>query len=362
MAVSVFFVGVRVMAVLPSSPFVAGGCLDRDALFVGRERELDTLVSKMNARQAISVNIIGASRIGKSSLLKRFYMTWAERVKEPARYLVIYASLEAAQTRSEASLYSFVIAKLRQHSKCQSHPNLIKKLAEYATDRESFSKLIKFIKQELDLLLVLCLDDFDVLLDNRKTFDNSFYDNLRYLMGHGYLMLIIVSKQSYKKYKQRYGWTSDFFNIQHKVVLKEFDDDTARRALLSQQGESGEAALSIREQALAMEWGAYHPYLLQLAADCLYRARQQGRGEEAAKAEFDQNKNKVKRSFFKNKWLNKSVSLLDKAGSFITRLNTAALFLGFILLLLGVLSWSEFEVVNIPFINSIINSLFAQGN
>jgi len=206
----VFFVGVRVMAVLPSSPFVAGGCLDRDALFVGRERELDTLVSKMNARQAISVNIIGASGIGKSSLLKRFYMTWAERVKEPARYLVIYASLEAAQTRSEASLYKFVIAKLRQHSKCQSHPKFLEKLAQYPADRESFSKLIQLIKQELDLLVVLCLDDFDVLLDNRKTFDNDFYDSFRYLTTSGYLMLITASKQSYEKYKQRYGWTSNF--------------------------------------------------------------------------------------------------------------------------------------------------------
>jgi len=146
------------------------------------------------------------------------------------------------------------------------------------------------------------------------------------------------------------------------MVLKEFDDDTARRALLSQQGESGEAALSIREQELAMVWGGYHPYLLQLAADCLYRAKQQGRGEEAAKAEFDQNKNKVKRSFFKNKWLNKSVSLLDKAGAFITRLNTTTFFLGFILLLLGVLSWPEFEILNIPVINLVINLLFAQGN
>jgi hypothetical protein len=39
------------------------------------------------------------------------------------------------------------------------------------------------------------------------------------------------------------------------------------------------AALSLPEQRLARRWGGRHPFLLQLAADALWQARQEGRDE-----------------------------------------------------------------------------------
>ena len=77
----------------PTNPFVPTGMIEDTRLFVGRQEELRAIASRMTGVQPISINIVGDKRIGKSSLLNYFCLTWKERVKNPERYVVIYLPL-----------------------------------------------------------------------------------------------------------------------------------------------------------------------------------------------------------------------------------------------------------------------------
>lgn len=290
----------------PLSPFFAGSMIDDPRQFVGREQELDAITKSMIAASAISINVVGEKRIGKSSLLYNFFQTWEKRVKRQGKnisqYIVVYLSLEEIDCQTKNSFYQAVSDALLSYVS-GSQPNLSSPLKVKPFTGPAFLAAMKKWKEN-KVLPVICLDGFETLLKSSHEFDNEFYDNLRYLIDISALMLIIASKQKLEAYGREYKLTSSFFNLGNVLPLGELTTDDAIKLvrLPASTTKNTSAALSEEAQKYALLWGQRHPYQLQLAATCIWEARQQKKTLNWAKELFEQRlrnpqKNKINLNF-----------------------------------------------------------------
>lgn len=245
----------------PTNPFVAGPKLQNPQLFVGREEELQAILSRMSGVQPTSVNIVGEPQIGKSSLLYYFSLIWWERITTPGKYVVIYISLKKAHCQREENFYKIVAQNLLSCSAVQAKPILNQFLKQKPLDRIGFSRAITEFENQ-GLLPVLCLDDFENLLKYPKEFDNGFYDNLRSLMDNNVLMLILASCETLNVYADKYRFVSRFFNVGHVIKLGEFTPDEATEftQLPDITTKDKKPVLNADEQKCVSSWGKQHHY------------------------------------------------------------------------------------------------------
>lgn len=289
---------------LPTNPFVAAGMIEDPRLFVGRKEELYAIASRMTGVQPTSINIVGDKRIGKSSLLYHFFLTWQQRVPDPNRYLVIYRSLRNANCQTEAGFYQEVANGWGNFGSNRRF-SLNNPLKPKLWNRQTFFEAIKAMEQQ-QVLPVLCLDDFESLFDYPQEFNDGFYDNLRSLMEDNALMLVVASRKPLKVYGEEHRYVSSFFNIAHCIVLRELTTDEAIELTRLPSRSSQGAVLSQDEQNHAQQWGQRHPYKLQLAGTCLWEAHQTGKPIKWAKQQFEQQINHPasgKQQSYWQKWL-----------------------------------------------------------
>jgi uncharacterized protein len=277
-------------------------------LFVGRRQALHQLSLNMSGAQPISINVVGERRIGKSSLLYHFYQTWDQRVENPQRYVVIYLSLQNAKCQQEGDFYEAIATELLRRPVVQGQPRLRDAFQPAACPRRRFADAVERWHEE-GVLPVLCLDEFEALLESTRHFDDDFYNNLRSLMDASKLMLIVSSHRELDLYRRKKQLTSNFFNLGHTEVLEEMPDnevaDLVRLPASTVTGSS--AALSSDEQQKARTWGNGHPYLLQLACSLLCQARQQGHDQQWVERQFQRQARRVPR---RQRWLRKLLTPL----------------------------------------------------
>jgi hypothetical protein len=288
---------------LPANPFVAAGMIEGPGLFVGRKDELHAIASRMTGVQPTSINIVGDKRIGKSSLLYYFFLTWQQRVQDPNRYVVIYRSLRNANCQTEAGFYQEIANGWGNRGNNKRFLNNPWKPKSW--NRQTFSEAIKAMEQQ-QVLPVLCLDDFESLFDYPQEFNDGFYDNLRSLMEDNALMLVVASRKPLKVYGEEHRYVSSFFNIAHCIVLRELTTDEAIELTRLPSRSSQGAVLSQDEQNYAQQWGQRHPYKLQLAGTYLWEARQTGKSIKWARQQFEQQINlpaSGKQQSYWHKWL-----------------------------------------------------------
>jgi uncharacterized protein len=266
---------------LPLCPFIAGPMITDPRLFVGRKRILSRLA--VMVQQPVSANVVGERRMGKSSLLYNFYQTWEQRVHAPDKYCVVYLNLQDAQCDREALFYRAVLRSLQQ--KQPPHSALAQLPVD--ADRLEFAESVRQYKR-LQVLPVLCLDEFEALFENTQEFNDGFFDNLRTLMNSSDIMLVLASRKSLDVYKKKHRLTSDFFNLGQIIRLGDLEaeevDDLVR--LPASNVSDLPAALGVLEQEKAKAWGEQHPCKLQYAASFLWQAGQQGYGEKWARQLF----------------------------------------------------------------------------
>ncbi len=106
----------------PDCPFVAGAMIRDPRLFVGRKAELRNIAARMQGAQPTSINVVGERRTGKSSLLYYLFLTGEQRVRDPARYVLAYVSLQDARTRTESAFFRTIAGALQ---KIRSFPNSV---------------------------------------------------------------------------------------------------------------------------------------------------------------------------------------------------------------------------------------------
>lgn len=252
------------------SPFVAGPRIEDPKLFVGRQEELRQIARSMSNSQPISVNVVGEPRIGKSSLLYHFAQTWDQRVTNPKQYVVIYLSLSETRCEREDLFYRAVADELLQQRTVRESRALQEPL-QGVLSRQSFSAALAQWRQR-GTLAVICLDDFEILLQDTKTFDNTFFNALRSLMDRSALMVVIATRKPLAQSKGEIKMTSPFFTLTQVIRLRELKSETEAYAILNHGG-GNDRVLDGDAQAVALQLGGRHPYRLQLAGQCLWEAR-----------------------------------------------------------------------------------------
>jgi uncharacterized protein len=249
-----------------SNPFVAGARLQDLQKFVGREEELRAIASLMSGDQPTSVNIVGERRIGKSSLLYYFFLTWQQRVLNPNRYVVIYLSLQGATCQREEHFYQAAAEELLDSNAVEKKPALTRALSKIPFDRLAFSEAVKEFKKQ-GLLPVLCLDDFESLFKHPHEFNNGFYDSLRSMMDdnaikHRQQWILLFSGSHLRDELPDY-W-SDYLINSISIQLDYLLESEARELI---QRPVEDFPLSIYEPAAVdaiIELTRCQPYLVQL--------------------------------------------------------------------------------------------------
>ncbi|HIK13027.1 MAG TPA: AAA-like domain-containing protein [Oscillatoriaceae cyanobacterium M33_DOE_052] len=299
-----------------SCPFIAGPTIDDPKYFIGRDAQLNDMKDRMTAPQPTSISLVGEHRIGKSSLLYRFFQYWnpdrfpprgsgggvvrrfaqlLKLGKKRPPYAVIYLDLQDATCQTQAGFYRAIATAAKDHPIVEQygqHHHWQRLWQNTTLDGMTFAKAVKACK-EGGVLLVLCLDKFDALFQHPEEFDNGFYDSLHSLINHSHLMLIVATLKNLEVYRQEQTLTSSFFNVGHVLKLEEFTPAEAAELVKLPKGsaalsvEEPKPALIVEDQEKALQWGGRHPYRLQLAGYCLWQARQQDKDIPWAKAKFD---------------------------------------------------------------------------
>jgi hypothetical protein len=108
-------------------------------------------------------------------------------------------------------------------------------------------------------------------------------------------MLAIAARKKLMIYSQQKKLTSDFFNVFQNKVLREFTNEDSTK--LVQLPDINQPALGEDKRLLAIKWGENHPCRLQIAARCLWDARQGDRSEAWARRQFEERVDGVPRKF-----------------------------------------------------------------
>lgn len=247
-------------------PFSASSMIKDSRFFVGREYALQVLLDNMTGVQPTSVDVYGERRVGKSSLLYHFFSEWSSKVGNPTGYGVAYVDLQGEDCSTASRFFAVVTKEL------QRAMNL--PLRHSVHDFASFRETLQDWRQQ-GRLPVLCLDKFERIGNHPQVFDDDFFDTLRFLLNSGLLMVILSSRLPVAQLRDQLHLTSAFFNLGHHLPLGEFSPEEAEKLLMRPGLDSQDKrpCLSLEEQKLALRWGGYFPYTLQLAAYCLYHNR-----------------------------------------------------------------------------------------
>lgn len=268
----------------PACPFVTAGKIEDSGLFVGRQDELRRLAGWMSGSQPVSVNVVGGRLSGKSSLLQHFTQTYAQRVTEPHRFLVVCICLRLAKPKTEAEFYQTLAHAL--HNKLpdsQQNKPLRAALKQFAGGGMAFADILARLSGR-GLLPVFCLDEFEKLFDHKDTLGKDFYDGLHSLTNSNKMMLIIATREPVQIVAEGQQLLSPFFNFGQACELKDFREEEAEELL--RLPDPAAPALDADERLLARKWGGLQPHLLQLAAYELFDARRHGKSRSWAKKAF----------------------------------------------------------------------------
>ena len=270
----------------PVNPFFFGGRITDPAHFVGRDQELRFIVQRLSAAQMTSVGVVGEPRIGKSSLLYHIFQTHPQRLPDPQRFLIAYISLQDARVRTLAGFLQTVANGLEaarsRHPRAASLPSWTSPCCDLVTFRQALQTMT-----DAGLRCVLCLDEFEALLEAPQEFDDAFFDALRAAMDDQVVMLIVASARPLNYYGSRYRLVSRFFNLGNTLPLEDLTEDEARALVrLPLDPVGGQPALGVSDQALALELGGRHPFLLQMAAYYVFEAQVTGRDAAWIRTQF----------------------------------------------------------------------------
>jgi hypothetical protein len=274
-----------------SCPFITGPKIEDPALFVGREEELRLLAARMSGSQPVSVNVAGGRLSGKSSLLWYFTKEWARYVPDPARFVVVSINLQQVKPATETEFYQALVQALRKLPAVEQITPLRSTLAHFSGGSREFGDVLDVLAGQ-GILPVFCLDEFEKLFDHVEALSKDFYDRLRGLMSTNKMMLIIASRKPLEVCGAEQQLNSAFFNMAQLCELKDFSDEEAEELLLLPSPLA--PALDAEERRLAKKWGGRQPHLLQLAALCLFDARQAGKDAAWAKKRFEAQRSQVK--------------------------------------------------------------------
>jgi serine/threonine-protein kinase len=238
-----------------ANPYLNRTAIRDDRGFFGRQKELATIFSRIDAGEPQSVSIVGERRIGKSSLLRAVLRRRQSFLRRPDEFVFAYLDLHE---KVHGDVSHFFSALLEGFSLSLQDSNVYRTAPTYENIREAVARM-----DRARLKLVLVLDEFEAITQN-ENFTIEFFSFLRSLPNNYAVSFIVSSGRELQELchsKEVAG--SPFFNIFHKLNLGSFTPEEAMELITRPSAEAGCPLERYAPDIIKI--GGYFPFFLQMA-------------------------------------------------------------------------------------------------
>jgi hypothetical protein len=242
------------------NPFHWRGTVTDPDAFVGREREIASLFTRLQTLSCVSV--VGERRIGKSSLL--YQTSSLARGALGAGCRPVFIDLLSAKHHSLDGLLGALLDGFGEARPLPDGPPAAKLAA--------FEDAVRAVRAQ-GRAPVAFLDEFESLGSRKEEFGDDLLESWRSLGNDGQIAFVCSSARSLDEVTKQSGFTSSFYNIFAQMKLDQFTDKEAReftqRAMRRGKLEAGDDVFILRV-------GELHPLRLQVCCYHLWEARRSG--------------------------------------------------------------------------------------
>jgi len=241
------------------NPFFWRGIVKLRDAFIGREREMRSIFSRL--RSLGSVSVVGRRRIGKSSLLYQTCDRMSERLGE--EYVGVYIDMLSARHHTLDGLLLEVLRGIGGDSSLMAKNSPGEKLAD-------FEDGVREVRARA-LMPVVFVNEFEGLVARTEGFGDNVLESWRSLGDDGQIAFVTGSQRSLTQVERARRLTSPFYNIFSQVRLAEFtDEETDQFAAWALRT----GAFSRTDMAFILRTGNRDPLRLQVAAWHLFEAKE----------------------------------------------------------------------------------------
>lgn len=256
------------------NPFTYGNPISDAGRFVGRQREVEQIFSRLRNVEFESSSLVGERRIGKTSLLYFIADADVRRAHglEPAEFIFVYIDLALLDTTTTPTrFWQYLLRQIVPHlSETDAEP-LHEALREpNALDNFTLAEVFDRLDAQ-QRNVVLLLDEFENVTRN-KNFTPDFFYGLRSLAIHHHLALITSSRRELIELTHSDEIrSSPFFNIFANINVRLLTDDDAR-ALMENALSETEIRFTNSEIEMLLREAGTHPFFLQTACHFMFQA------------------------------------------------------------------------------------------
>jgi hypothetical protein len=256
------------------NPFDSPTTIRDPKKLVGRDEHLKRIFGLLKNQQNVSV--VGAKRIGKTSLLTILKDEETQRrFGFPGKdFLFLSIDLQERSLKKNENFFDDINPLIRQ----QGHKYLQGVLLEEFEDDE-FVNLLSAIKQQ-GLHPVLMIDTFD-LITRYKQADIDFFGFLRSQGSIGQVSYVTASIKTVGKIcpSDTENLGSPFFNIFRNVQLGPLNEKESRDLLSNFSAAEG-LPFTDKEVSWVLEIAGCHPYFIQQVGAALFQEKSTGNAEK----------------------------------------------------------------------------------
>jgi hypothetical protein len=261
-----------------TNPFTYGKPIANPARFIGRQREIEQVHSRLLNAEFESSSIAGERRIGKTSLLK--YLSHPDvghNAGFPAdEYIFVYVDLQILDCKkTPTDFWRRVLRSTKQHIKDEE----ILEAIDHVRQSQYIDTLILddlfSLVDDANLHIALLLDEFEMVTQN-QAFDVDYFCGLRSLATQHHLALITSSRRELVELTHsKEVRHSPFFNILTNIILRPFSENEAKN-LIETYLAGNRVSFQRRDVDYILEIAGPHPYFLQMVCSSLYDAYRHG--------------------------------------------------------------------------------------
>jgi hypothetical protein len=257
---------------LIENPFTYGNPITDPQRFIGRQREVEQVYSRLLNAESESSSLVGERRIGKTSLLQYLMHpdVRARYITQPERYLFVYNDLQMIDPRTTPTrLAQRIIGQIARQSQQPEIQALIESLKQSEViDNFALADLFDAFDSQ-GMHVILLLDEFENVTSN-PNFGPDFFYGLRSLAIQHNLTLVTSSRSELVELTHsEIIRSSPFFNIFANINVRLFSADETN-ALIERSLDGSEVRFTPADRLFLAELAGAHPFFLQAACHFLY--------------------------------------------------------------------------------------------
>ena len=237
--------------------------------FFGRQREVERIMSRLGADPPQSISIVGARRVGKSSLIWHIAQEeiYARYLDTPGRYVFLVFDFQGQQHLDQSGFCRVLGEHL--NAACGDRISI--------PDLDSFGAMETAVRNlsAQDLRLVCLFDEFETVTRN-PGFGEEFFGFLRALANSHPVAFVTTSRRALQSLCHTSEISeSPFFNIFAQIGIGPLDEASSRQLIARPSSEAG-TPLSDYEEAL-VDLSGHLPLFLQMVCAAAFECSNERR-------------------------------------------------------------------------------------